>query len=181
MCCIFSATACDRDSSRSASSTTQSNNSTPSPSTSTSPTPTPAPSDTTPESGEIDCTSMETLSLCHQVFCKINEQRTLFGISAYHYSPDLEKVAQNFATDMATHHYFSHTDLEGNSSSDRMTNAGISFNRSAENIAQGQTSSSSVMSSWMNSEGHRYNILNAALNNIGCGYNATYWVLDFTN
>ncbi len=70
---------------------------------------------------------------------------------------------------MAAKNYFSHTGLDGRSPFDRMRDAGYSYSSAAENIAAGQPTPAAVVNGWMNSEGHRANILNCKLTQIGVG------------
>ena len=70
---------------------------------------------------------------------------------------------------MIDRHYLDHTDLDGNSPFDRLRNNGISYRTAAENIAYGQKTAKAVMDAWMNSSGHRANILNANVKEIGVG------------
>ena len=104
-----------------------------------------------------------------QVFNLVNEEREKQGLSPLKYSKELEAVAYAHSKDMAEKNFFSHTNLEGLSPFDRMSNAGLSYSYAAENIAAGQTTASAVMNSWMNSDGHRKNILNPNLTEIGIG------------
>ena len=88
---------------------------------------------------------------------------------------------------MHNNSYFSHTNLSGESPFDRLKKAGISYRSAGENIAAGQSTPSEVVSAWMNSEGHRKNILNSSYNKMGLGYYKgtkgykTYWTQVFTN
>ena len=80
---------------------------------------------------------------------------------------------------------FSHTRPDGSSFSTALTQQGVSYNRSGENIAYGQRTPEAVMEGWMNSSGHRANILNASFRNIGVGLyqdenGVKHWVQLFT-
>jgi uncharacterized protein YkwD len=92
-------------------------------------------------------------------------------------------VARKHSQDMCNRGYFSHTNLEGMQPWDRMKQAGLSFSASGENIAKGQQTPSQVHSSWMNSSGHRANILNTSFTHIGVGYvpcnNVPLWTQIF--
>lgn len=114
-------------------------------------------------------TAPEETGLSMQVFNLVNEEREKQGLSPLKYSKELEAVAYAHSKDMAEKNFFSHTNLEGLSPFDRMSNAGLSYSYAAENIAAGQTTASAVMNSWMNSDGHRKNILNPNLTEIGIG------------
>lgn len=114
-------------------------------------------------------TAPEETGLSMQAFNLVNEEREKHGLSPLKYSKELEAVAYAHSKDMAEKNFFSHTNLEGLSPFDRMRNAGLSYSYAAENIAAGQTTAAAVMNSWMNSDGHRKNILNPNLTEIGIG------------
>jgi uncharacterized protein YkwD len=89
---------------------------------------------------------------------------------------------------MVVHHYFDHNSQDGRSPFDRMKAAGFTGGSMAENIAVGYSSAAAVVDGWMNSEGHRRNILNCAYTMIGIGYDGGQvkpewgngsWVQDF--
>ena len=79
---------------------------------------------------------------------------------------------------------FSHTRPNGSSFSTALTEAGVSYTRSGENIAYGQSTPQQVVQAWMNSSGHRANILNGSFTTIGVGYTVVggtaYWAQLFT-
>ena len=102
------------------------------------------------------------------------------------YNAALEKAAQAHAADMAAKNYFSHTSQDGRTFSQRVTAAGYTWTRVAENIAAGQTTPESVVAGWLQSAGHCANIMSPALKELGVGYAYTststykhYWVQDF--
>jgi uncharacterized protein YkwD len=85
---------------------------------------------------------------------------------------------------MATGGYFSHDSRDGRTPFQRIAAAGYTFSIAAENIAAGQRTPQDVTAGWMNSPGHRANILNCSLVHIGVGYAVggtygTYWTQDF--
>lgn len=104
-----------------------------------------------------------------QVLNLVNEQRANYGLPALKYSTQLEAVAYSHSKDMAQNNYFSHTNLSGQSPFDRMRLAGISYRSAAENIAAGQRTPQEVVNAWMNSSGHRANILNSSVTEMGVG------------
>ena len=104
-----------------------------------------------------------------EVLRLVNEQRANYGLSALSYSTQLEAVAYAHSKDMAQNNYFSHTNLSGQSPFDRMRAAGISYRAAAENIAAGQKTPQEVVNAWMNSAGHRANILNSSVTKMGVG------------
>ena len=79
-------------------------------------------------------------------------------------------VARDHSQDMCDNDYFSHFDLGGGGFADRLRSAGVSFRGGGENIAKGQRTPESVHDSWMNSSGHRRNILDDSYSRIGIGY-----------
>ncbi|MBR4721125.1 MAG: hypothetical protein IK057_05120 [Clostridia bacterium] len=104
-----------------------------------------------------------------EVLRLVNEQRANYGLSALTYNTKLESVAYAHSKDMAVNNYFSHTNLSGQSPFDRMKAAGISYRSAAENIAAGQKTPQEVVNAWMNSSGHRANILNSSVSQMGVG------------
>lgn len=104
-----------------------------------------------------------------EVLRLVNEQRANYGLSALTYSTKLEAVGYAHSKDMAQNNYFSHTNLSGQSPFDRMRAAGISYRSAAENIAAGQRTPQEVVNAWMNSAGHRANILNSSVTQMGVG------------
>ena len=95
----------------------------------------------------------------------------------------LTAAADAHAQDMKSQGYFAHESLDGRSPFDRMRAAGYSYNTAGENIARGQADAAAVMSGWMNSPGHRANILNCAFSDLGVGYEegsgGPWWVQNF--
>ena len=81
----------------------------------------------------------------------------------------LAKAASRHSADMAARDYFSHTSPEGTDPGTRITAAGYRWSTYGENIAKGQSTAAAVTDSWMNSAGHRANILNCAFKEIGIG------------
>jgi uncharacterized YkwD family protein len=119
-----------------------------------------------------------------QVVDLTNQQRAANGCGALKVNPTLTQVAQAHSADMAANNYFSHDSQNGASPFDRMSAAGYRFSAAAENIAAGQRTPGDVVTAWMNSEGHRANILNCTYTEIGVGYATggsygTYWTQDF--
>lgn len=123
-------------------------------------------------------------SQAQQVTSLVNEERAAAGLNALTLDSALSKVAQAKAEDMAKNGYFSHTSPTYGSPFDMMKSFGINYSAAGENIAKGQKSAESVMNAWMNSSGHRANILGSSYEKIGVGYTTdaqgnTYWVQMF--
>lgn len=119
-------------------------------------------------------------STAEQVITLVNGERAQAGCQPLTEEPHLTKAAQDYSDDMSARDFFAHTNPEGVTFDQRIKNAGYS-KPGAENIAKGQTSAAQVMDAWMNSEGHRANILNCSLTKIGVGVTTKgwYWVQDF--
>jgi uncharacterized protein YkwD len=123
------------------------------------------------------CTPAES-EAC-QVFELVNIERSQDGKEPLEYNSALGDAAQLHAEDMVENGYFSHTSQDGRSFADRTREAGYTGSPGGENIAAGQRSPEQVMNSWMNSDGHRRNILNGGFDEIGVGYHNNYWVQVF--
>jgi uncharacterized protein YkwD len=133
---------------------------------------------------------VQAQSELEQVVALTNAERANAGCGPVTMNNTLAIVAQAHAVDMAENDFFDHNSLNGDSPFDRMQAAGYHFSAAGENIAAGYASPASVMAGWMNSDGHRANILNCSFTEIGVGYyklaNDTgdfnyvhYWVQDF--
>lgn len=117
-----------------------------------------------------------------QVVALVNAERAKQGLSALTIDTKVQHAALVRAKESAQS--FSHTRPNGSSFSTALTEAGVSYRTAGENIAYGQSTPQQVMNAWMNSSGHRANILNANYTTIGVGYtviNGTaYWAQLFT-
>ncbi|GAA4638386.1 hypothetical protein GCM10023196_095880 [Actinoallomurus vinaceus] len=118
-----------------------------------------------------------------QVVSLVNTQRAKNGCGPLHVDGRLHSAAQKHSDDMATRHFFDHTNPDGKGPGDRITAAGYRWSGWAENIAAGQQTPADVMNSWMNSPGHRANILNCGYRDIGVGVaygsGGPWWTQDF--
>nr|WP_245573942.1 CAP domain-containing protein [Amycolatopsis nigrescens] len=119
-------------------------------------------------------------SAAGEVLTLVNKARAEAGCSPVSTDARLVTAAQKHSDDMAARDYFSHTTPEGVSFAERIREAGYG-KPGAENIAKGQATAAQVMSSWMNSDGHRRNILNCSLGKLGVGVNTAgrLWTQDF--
>ena len=114
--------------------------------------------------------------------CKLtNEKRNRYRRTNLTLDATLSRVAQRFAEDMDRRGYFSHVSPEGQTLGMRLRNGNADFGYAGENIARGQESSLEVMNSWMNSPGHRANILKSQFRRIGIGHSGKVWVQVFTD
>ncbi len=124
------------------------------------------------------CETDEGSASC-EVFQIVNEERVSRGRLPYEWSHELAVAGQLHAEDMVDRGYFSHQSLDGRSFVDRARDADYDGFPTGENIAAGQTSATQVMQSWMNSSGHRSNILSEGSTEIGIGFYENYWVQVF--
>jgi len=115
-----------------------------------------------------------------QVVDLVNAERAKAGCAPMTSDSRLAKAAAGHSADMSQRNYFSHTTPEGVTFDQRIKAAGYS-RPGAENIAKGSTTASQTMTMWMNSSGHRANILNCNLTKIGVGVATSgwYWTQDF--
>ncbi|MES5817311.1 CAP domain-containing protein [Streptomyces sp. RG80] len=117
-----------------------------------------------------------------QVLKLVNEERAKVGCSPVAANSALGKLAEDFSDAMAAQGFFDHTDPSGNSPWDRAEAAGIT-SLGGENIARGQADAAAVMDAWMNSPGHKANILNCDFKTLGVGVHfgsgGPWWTQDF--
>jgi uncharacterized YkwD family protein len=121
-----------------------------------------------------------------QVFELVNKERSSRGLATLKYSTDVAYVARLKSQDMINKKYFSHTSPTYGSPFEMMEKFGLRFSAAGENIAYGQRTAAEVMNAWMNSAGHKANILSTAYTTIGVGVakaaNGTlYWTQEFIN
>ena len=113
-------------------------------------------------------------ALAQQVLDLCNQERATVGLAALRYDLEGERAAKAHSTDMAKRGYFDHVTVEGWTPGDRLRATGASgYVGSGENIAAGQQTPAEVVASWMNSPGHRANILSPDFTHLGVGV-ATY-------
>ena len=103
-----------------------------------------------------------------ETFNLINNQRAQNGLAVLKIDSEVQRVARIKAQDMVNNNYFSHTSPTYGSPFDMLKSFGISYKSAGENIA-GNSSNSSAVTAWMNSSGHRANILNSSFNYTGLG------------
>ncbi|MEW9077749.1 CAP domain-containing protein [Terrisporobacter glycolicus] len=114
----------------------------------------------------------------------VNVERSKRGLSQLSFNSQLSNVATLKSQDMINKNYFSHTSPTYGSPFDMMKQFNISYRAAGENIAMGQRTPAEVVNAWMNSQGHRENILNPNFTDIGVGVakssNGTlYWTQMF--
>ncbi|GAB3042673.1 CAP domain-containing protein [Virgibacillus ainsalahensis] len=110
-----------------------------------------------------------------------NEERAKQGLSPLQIDTELSEVAREKSRDMAGSNYFAHNSPNYGSPFDMMQSFGIDYRTAGENIAKGQRTPAEVVDAWMNSEGHRANILNGDYTHIGVGYveQGNHWTQQF--
>ncbi|MFE9095475.1 CAP domain-containing protein [Streptomyces sp. NPDC007264] len=117
-----------------------------------------------------------------EVIKLVNDERAKVGCSPVTQNGDLRKLAEAFSLDMALRNFFDHTDPSGQDPWDRAAGFGIT-SLGGENIARGQATAQDVMDAWMNSPGHRANILNCDFRTLGVGVHfgtgGPWWTQDF--
>ncbi len=114
-----------------------------------------------------------------QILNLVNQERQKLGLKDLKLDSLLSKVATEKARDMDENNYFSHTSPTYGSPFDMMASYGVSYRYAGENIASGYTSAEAVMKGWMNSPGHRANIVNANFTKLGVGKVNGQWVQMF--
>lgn len=105
-----------------------------------------------------------------QVVDMVNAERQKAGLQPLRVSPVLEGAAQSYSHVQAQQGTINHTGPDGSNAGQRLTRAGYEWQRYGENLAAGQRSAAEVMQAWMNSEGHRANIMNPDFREIGIGF-----------
>ncbi|MFJ5261223.1 sigma-70 family RNA polymerase sigma factor [Streptomyces sp. NPDC088387] len=108
-------------------------------------------------------------SVAGEVLALVNAERADAGCSAVRQNSTLDVAAQRHSDDMAARDFFDHTNPDGDDPGDRITAAGYTWSTYGENIAKGQQTPAQVMQGWMDSPGHRANILNCDVEEMGLG------------
>ncbi|PKV83683.1 sigma-70 family RNA polymerase sigma factor [Streptomyces sp. TLI_146] len=122
-------------------------------------------------------------STAQQVIALVNTERAKNGCGPVSDNSRLATAAQRHSDNMAAQGFFDHTDPSGAGPGERIHAAGYQWSTYGENIARGQQTPADVMNSWMNSPGHRANILNCAFKELGVGIHngagGPWWTQDF--
>lgn len=118
------------------------------------------------------------------VLLLVNQERKKQGLKELTLSKQLTSIATLKSKDMAEKNYFSHTSPTYGTPFQMLQKYGVSYRSAGENIAAGQRTAQEVMNSWMNSSGHRANILNSSYTELGVGYYVggsygVYWTQTF--
>ncbi|WP_079249414.1 CAP domain-containing protein [Streptomyces sp. IMTB 2501] len=137
---------------------------------------------TTPRAGSAPMAVPAANAAEAEVLGLVNQERAKVGCTPLAANSALTKLAESFSDDMAARGFFDHTDPDGKSPWDRAAAAGIT-NLGGENIARGQADAAAVMQAWMNSPGHKANILNCDFKTLGVGVHlgpgGPWWTQDF--
>ena len=128
-----------------------------------------------PSAQPVSSTTQEIRDLVRLV----NAHREKAGCNELVWMDPIAAVAQKHSDDMVARGYFSHVSLEGTTPFQRLERAGLRFIRAAENIAAGQQTAEQVMTSWLNSPGHRRNIEDCAMREHGIGLSRGSKVLPY--
>ncbi len=141
------------------------------------PAPTPAP---------VESTNTAVSSYEQKVVELVNVERSKAGLPALKLDTAMSNVARMKSKDMATNNYFAHQSPTYGSAGNMLSQFGIKWSAWGENIASGQRTPEAVVTAWMNSSGHRANIMSTNFSRIGVGYvtnaNGTpYWTQMFAN
>jgi len=121
------------------------------------------------------------LAFENEVIRLVNEQRSKNGLKPLTANWELSRVARYKSQDMVDNRYFSHTSPTYGTPFQMIRAFGLTYRTAGENIAYGQRTPQAVVNAWMNSNGHRANILNASYTQIGVGYVSSghYWTQMF--
>lgn len=145
------------------------------------------PSSSTPSSSQSSSSAVssakpsDTLTYEERVVELVNQERAKVGLKPLTMNLKLSEVARAKSQDMHDKNYFSHTSPTYGSPFDMMKQFGITYRTAGENIAMGYRTPEAVMEGWMNSPGHKANILNSSYTEIGVGYvsDGSYWTQEF--
>lgn len=140
---------------------------------------------------DSDPTSLEAVcddTVGQLVALGINAARAEAGMGPLAVDLRLVQAALNHSSDMVANNFIGHEGANGSSPGDRIDAAGYDWNYYAENVAAGQATAASVVTAWMNSSGHRANILSEGSAHVGVGYvfdsdtqYGHYWTVNFGN
>ncbi|WP_434750620.1 CAP domain-containing protein [Paenibacillus amylolyticus] len=114
-----------------------------------------------------------------QVVKLVNAERSKAGLGSLASDALLDKVAMAKVKDMSNNNYFDHQSPTYGSPFDMMKQFGVTYSYAGENIAKGQKTPQEVVTAWMNSAGHRANILSKNFTHIGVGFYNGYWAQEF--
>lgn len=136
------------------------------------------------QSGNNSAIQSDVSQQANEVLQLVNAERSKQGLKSLTLSTNLTLIANEKSKDMAVKNYFSHTSPTYGSPFQMLQHFGVKYRTAGENIAAGQRTSKEVMNAWMNSSGHRANILNPNYTELGVGYYkggsyGHYWTQEF--
>ena len=138
---------------------------------------------TTTQNSNTENSNSSILQIEKEVVHLVNIERQKAGLKPLIIDNELSKVARLKSEDMKNKNYFNHTSPTYGTPFDMMQQFNIKYKRAGENIAKGQKTAQEVVEAWMNSEGHKRNILSKSFTHIGVGYakrgNTPYWTQEF--
>ncbi|WP_328770120.1 CAP domain-containing protein [Streptomyces sp. NBC_00286] len=142
---------------------------------------TPTPKTTRPSKAPSAPASPADSGPTSRVLALVNAEREKAGCGPVTTNAKLTKAAQNHSQDMADHKNMSHTGSDGSDMGERLARVGYNFRSAGENVAAGYGTPESVMDGWMNSPGHKANILNCGFKELGIGLAqpGNYWTQNF--
>lgn len=134
-----------------------------------------------PEKQEQPVVQGELSQFEQEVIELTNAERSKHGLAPLQADEELSNVARDKSKDMLANNYFDHTSPTYGSPFDMMRSYGVTYQSAGENIAKGQRTPQEVVTAWMNSQGHRENILNGNYTHIGVGHveQGNYWTQMF--
>nr|WP_281201115.1 CAP domain-containing protein [Orenia metallireducens] len=142
------------------------------------------PQQETPQQDQAPAADASISALEQEVVRLVNVERQKQGLQPYKHNSQVSNIARRKSEDMRDKKYFSHQSPTYGSPFEMLNQFGVEFTAAGENIAKGQQTAAAVMNSWMNSPGHRKNILSEKFTEIGVGLakdanGTTYWTQMF--
>lgn len=132
-----------------------------------------------PNNENLNQDNASILTIEQQVVDLVNVARAKEGLPPLQLDTQLHNVARAKSEDMSSKNYFSHTSPTYGTPFDMLKQFGITYKTAGENIARGQRTAQDVVDAWLNSEGHRRNILSNSFTHIGVGFYNNYWTQLF--
>jgi uncharacterized protein YkwD len=134
--------------------------------------------------GTTEAMSVGELAWAHEVLDLVNRERAKVQAPPVEWHEQATDAAFAHSVDMHVRSFFAHTNPDGEGPGDRLRAAGVNWASYGENIAEGYKTPADVMAAWMNSDGHRLNILDPAFTHLGVGVHTSYdggpwWTQDF--
>lgn len=131
------------------------------------------PPEATPDVPDMDGAQIDRV----EFDMRLNGERDSFNLVRVVEHDLLSNASQAYAVDMHENDFFSHTGRDGSSAGDRASAAGYEWRYISENLASGYKSEGSVINAWMDSPGHRANMLDERAQDFGIGREGDIWVL----